>query len=416
MREKLLIIMDNLFQQIKGRGLYDYQKRLFQSNKKFKIVNKSRQVGISYALACWGLLNALLLDKTVLIVSPSERQSKHVMDYVREFLNYLKNDFEIRFQEETKLSYIFEGGGALYSLPNNPNTVRGFKADLIIIDEFAHFLNNTDKEMITAITPSISRGGEVIFVSTPFGTKNMFYEYWHNKKDYEHFTINYKDCPDLQINPDDFDDLTFQQEYNNQFLEDSDESEFPFDLIRQCINPDLIYEDLQKNKIYFAGADIGRTTDLTALVVFEKQQNKYVLRMVKTMKNTPYVEQEKYFTYLLRNYTFEQFMIDETGIGNMLAENLRRRFGFIQTITFNNENKQKMVTNLKLLMQKNRVMLPNDAIVINSIRMIKRKYTSTGYLKFESDRDSELGHGDVFWAMALALYNVEQEKAGFWIG
>ena len=408
--------MDNLFQQIKGRGLYDYQKRLFQSNKKFKIVNKSRQVGISYALACWGLLNALLLDKTVLIVSPSERQSKHVMDYVREFLNYLKNDFEIRFQEETKLSYIFKDGGALYSLPNNPNTVRGFKADLVIIDEFAHFLNNTDKEMITAITPSISRGGEVIFVSTPFGTKNMFYEYWHNKKDYEHFTINYKDCPDLQINPDDFDDLTFQQEYNNQFLEDSDESEFPFDLIRQCINPDLIYEDLQKNKIYLAGADIGRTTDLTALVVFEKQQNKYVLRMVKTMKNTPYVEQEKYFTYLLRNYTFEQFMIDETGIGNMLAENLRRRFGFIQTITFNNENKQKMVTNLKLLMQKNRVMLPNDAIVINSIRMIKRKYTPTGYLKFESDRDSELGHGDVFWAMALALYNAEQERAGFWIG
>ena len=127
-REKLLTIMDNLFRQLKGKGLYDYQKRLFQSNKRFKIVNKSRQVGISYALACYGLLNALLLDKIVLIVSPSERQSKHVMDYVREFLNHLKNDFNISFQEETKTSYIFTGGGALYSLPNNANTVRGFKA------------------------------------------------------------------------------------------------------------------------------------------------------------------------------------------------------------------------------------------------------------------------------------------------
>jgi len=400
--------MDNLFRQLKGKGLYPYQRKLFESNTKFKIVNKARQTGISYSLACYALLNALLLDKTALIVSPSERQSKHIMDYVREFLNHLKNDFDIRFQEETKLSYIFEEGGALYSLPNNPNTVRGFKADLIIIDEFAHFLNNTDKDMITAITPSISRGGELILVSTPFGTKNLFYKYWH-RDDYEHHLINYKDCPDLKINPSDFDDLTFQQEFNNQFIEDSEETEFPFDLIRDCIDLELTYQDLRKNKIYIGGADIGRHQDLTACAILEKYNDKFILRCLRILRQKPYREQEDYFTYLLSNYNFRTFNIDASGIGNNLVENLRGRFP-VTPVTFNNETKQRMVLTLKRIMEERRLSIPNDPLLINSIRMIRRKYTESNYLKFDSPRSDELGHADAFWALALALMNEGKKR------
>lgn len=410
-REKLLTIMDNLFQQLKGKRLYPYQKRLFQSNKRFKIVNKSRQVGISYALACYGLLNALLLDKIVLIVSPSERQSKHVMDYVREFLNHLKNDFNISFQEETKTSYIFTGGGAIYSFPNNSNAIRGYPADIIIIDEFAHFLNNTDKDIVTAITPSVVRNPscEVFYVSTPFGTKNLFYDYWHNRDDFEKILINYKDCPDLKINPDDFDTLTFQQEFNNQFIEDNEESEFPFELIKQCIDPELTYQDLRKDRVYIGGADIGRHQDLTACTVLEKNNDRFILRSLRILKQKPYREQEEYFTYLLSNYNFQSFNIDASGIGNNLAENLRGRFP-INPVTFSNETKQQMVLTLKRLMEDKRLVIPNDPILINSIRMIRRKYTESNYLKFDAPRDKELGHADAFWALALAVMNEGRKR------
>ena len=408
-RIKLITIMDNLFRQIKGKGLYPYQRKLLESDAKYKIVNKSRQVGISSCLACYGLLLALLKNKTVIIISPSERQSKHVMSYVREFLNVLRDDFIIECIEETKSSYIFKDGGAIYSLPNSPNTVRGFKADLIIIDEFAHFLNNTDKDIITAITPSISRGGELIIVSTPFGTKNLFYEYWHNRDDFEKHLINYRDCPDLKINPDDFDYLTFQQEFNNQFIEDNEESEFPFELIRQCIDPELTYQDLRKDRIYIGGADIGRHQDLTACVVLEKDNDKFILRHLRILRQKPYREQEEYFSYLLSNYNFQSFNIDASGIGNNLAENLRTKFP-ITPVIFNNENKQKMVLTLKRLMEEKRLIIPNDPILINSIRMIRRKYTTGNYLKFEAPHDRELGHADAFWALALALMNEGKER------
>jgi hypothetical protein len=48
--------------------------------------------------------------------------------------------------------------------------------------------------------------------------------------------------------------------------------------------------------------------------------------------------------------------------------------------------------------------LPNDPLLINNIRSIKRKFTSGGFLRFDSDRTGEIGHADLFWALALGVF------------
>jgi len=419
--------MDNLFHQTRGRGLYDYQKKLFQDNRKFKIVNKSRQIGISYSLACWGLLNALLLNKTVLIVSPSERQSKHIMDYTKEFLYCLQNDFNISLREETKTSYIFTDGGEIHSFPNNSNAIRGYPADIIIIDEFAHFLNKTDRDIVTAITPSVIRNPncEVFYVSTPFGDKNLFYEYWHNSnKDIARFKINWRECPDIQ--EDEILDMknvigedAFLQEYENQFLTDVEGQEFPMELIQSCVDPEIqLYSDpaqaFQHGEKYVGGVDIGRRHDFTAIITLHKQDDKYVVNFKQTFKNKPYSEQTNILRYILNRGYFEYFTVDETGIGSEMAETLRHEY-HVNTVSFTNENKQEMVMNLKKMMQNKKIVLPDDTQIINSIRSIQRIYTSNNYLRFDSPRTEELGHADVFWSLALAVYPLRKKhgRRGF---
>jgi phage FluMu gp28-like protein len=380
------------------------------------IINKSRQTGISFIVAAIALLKAIE-GKTELIISPSLRQSKHMMDYIYYFLNKLKmvtTDLEQNIKEETKTSIIFSSGGAIHSLPNSANTIRGFQADDIYIDEFAHFTCGTDREVIEAITPSIVRGGNIRYISTPFGNQNLFYEYWQ-KPGIPKMLINWRECPDLTkekitqiqntIGVD-----AFNQEFENQFLSDIEGQEFPYQLITSCIDHELEYiTDLDKNREYMGGADIGRKQDLTAIAVWEKTQDKYILRFKKILRDTPYKDQLDVINHLLNNYKFTKFYLDESGIGNMLAEEVYRKHP-ITRVTFNNENKQEMVGNFKRLMQENKIQYPNDPLIVDNIRAIKRVYTPSNYLKFESDHDTQIGHADLFWGMALGLYGESNKR------
>jgi phage FluMu gp28-like protein len=409
--EQLLQISDKLI-----GGLYPYQKQLLSNTHREIIVNKSRQIGISYIIACWALLQSIFNEKNELIISPSLRQSKHMMEYIYQHLNKLRNDFKIELREETKTSLIFTQGGQIHSLPNSANTIRGFQADDVYIDEFAHFTNGTDKEIIEALAPSLSRGGNIRYISTPFGDQNIFYKYWHNRPEQNRILINYRECPDMtKDNLDKLRDIlgsddAWNQEMENMFLSDMEGQEFPTTLIQSCINPDLHYTELLNDREYIAGADIGREHDLTAVIILEKIDNVYKTVYKKTMKQTPYNEQLNFFNHLLGNYHFGNFVMDESGIGNMLAEELSRRHK-IERVTFNNENKQQIVGNLKKLMQDRRLEFVDDPQLVNSIRAIRRIYTPSNYLRFDSCRDGEIGHADLFWALALA---VKENLSGFY--
>jgi len=420
----LIDITRNLF-TADHKTLYPYQEQFLQAqatSKKF-IVNKARQIGMSYANAAWNLVTSVNNNEINLIVSPSIRQSMHFMDYITYFLTIYRDYCTIKTLKETETQITFEGGGEVYSLPNNPNTVRGFRAHRITVDEMAHFLNGTDKAMMTAILPSISRGGAVTLMSTPFGESNVFHDVWVKEQvysDYTRFLVNWTECPDLnkaeierakRVDP-----SYYAQEFNNQFLGEVDQAEFPFPLIESCIDMELAYEDLRHDRIYKIGVDIGRRHDLTAIAIFEDISGVNILRSVETYFDKKYDWQFGRLRDLLNTYTVSSLRIDATGIGNNMAENLRDEYEAVRPIIFDHELKQQMVFSLKEQMHDGRVRFPNDARVINNIRSIQRQYSAAGYLKFDSPRSSELGHADLFWAIALALLVEKTGTADFFIG
>lgn len=240
-------IMNDWFQctpSIK-KGLYAYQEKVIRALQEGENVwiNKSRQTGLSTLMACYALMRALAGD-VVVIASPSLKQSKNVMDYVRTFLLTLRSaGHDPAAYEETKTSILYVNGGALHSVPNSASTVRGLAAPggLIVFDEFAHFLNGTDKEMMQAVIPMISRGnGQVVYMSTPFGEQGEYYRIGKEDEGVRKIVINYRECPDLNVERvrARLDEVTFAQEYDNQFIGEVD-SYFPYTLLEPCINNDL---------------------------------------------------------------------------------------------------------------------------------------------------------------------------------
>lgn len=415
-------LFDKWFERTIGRTLYPYQTVLLESHGNVNAVNKSRQTGISTFMAAYGLYKALL-GKNVLIVSPSDRQSKHVMDIVQKFLSSIRPLMEsinipIELKEEMKTSLQFAHGGEVRSLPNSANTVRGFTADIIILDEFAHFLAGTDSEIMEAIAPSLSRGGELWMVSTPYGERGLFHKYvTSNDSSVTKSTINWRECPDLQeenirrLCPD---PLVFAQEYDNKFLSNI-ETEFPWQLLMDNTDSELVYQNPLRDSMVTLGVDVGRKVDQTAIVGIKNESGKKRVVYKSVMSGAEYETQQSFIQSLMDTCQLSRVNIDESGIGNMLCEQLRKHNPHLVTgFTFTSELKEKLVINLKMLLVNKRVVLPDDPQLLQSLHAIKRQRSTGGYIRFDADRTEETGHSDTAWALMLSCLEENTSEFGFY--
>jgi phage FluMu gp28-like protein len=237
----------------------------------------------------------------------------------------------------------------------------------------------------------------------------------------------------------------FQQEYELKSIDES-VAYFPMSLINQCtfdtlrglshieegdeygdnpifldpIYPDVdlrIYDSVEElshavakgivSKRLFAVFAIGRNEDCSEIVVVEEIPEKgylQILRLMISMKNVEFKSQFDAVVNLFGRTPILKMKIDYTGMGRNLGEDLERRYhSRIQNVTFNNENKSEMATNLKLRMEDQAIAYPNDRKLIRQVHSIKRKVTENANVKFDVDpSEKRMHHGDKFWALALA--------------
>ncbi|MFZ5985527.1 MAG: terminase large subunit domain-containing protein [Bacillota bacterium] len=420
-----------------GKKPYKYQidflEKVYQNSR--VVVVKSRRIGITYAAAVFSFVMAVIYGKKILSIFPSLRQTIKFMEYIEVmWLNTNANvEFEKGFEvRNTKTELAFSNGGEIIALPNNPETVRGFGADWVIIDEAAHFQNIN--EIWNSVLPSISRGGNIVLISTPRGASGLFYEKY-NSDDYEKLNIQWMDCPDFEnkvieeIKSDLPEDI-FQQEYSCCFLQDED-SYFPFSLTTPCIGEteNLRVEYSDKYSISY-GIDIGRKRDLTAIIgvmridcVNEKDcinkllrkdkesESKFYVVHNEVLKKTEYEKQLAYISSLIEKTSPKQVLIDQTGIGSMMAEILLKKYGNgrITPITFTMGNKNDMMVWLRKSFENRDIIIPNDDNLLNSLRSIKRENTATG-IKYDINRNDSIGHADESIALAMALYSFKKKS------
>ena len=245
--------LDSLCHKLRGRGLYDYQKELYNLIEKnqFVCLCKSRQVGVSYFIAGFCLFKAMQ-GKTCIIVSASDRQSRNIMVHIDSWYAGLAEDFpdiKNKISEHNKSEILFTNQGRILALPNSAPTIRTYCAQYVFADEVSFFLDGSDVEIMNAVLPMISRGGTLVLSSTPFGGSGLFYDVYHNVEnkypDYARKFISYEQCPDLLPHIDsirrNMDSLSFEQEYMGIFHSDLT-CYLSLELIKSAINPELQFE------------------------------------------------------------------------------------------------------------------------------------------------------------------------------
>ncbi len=156
------------------------------------MVLTARQVGKSEVAATIALRTALLQPKAlVLLLNPSERQSKELMRKVQHFYASLGQPLSTG-KAPMVLEMHLSNGSRIIALPESERTIRGFSGvSLLVVDEASRVAD----ELYYAVRPMLSTSrGKLIALSTPFGKRGWFWEEWDSRRRWVRTKVLAEEC------------------------------------------------------------------------------------------------------------------------------------------------------------------------------------------------------------------------------
>ena len=391
-----------------------YQQRWVADTSRFKIWLKSRQIGGSLGTAFEAVASCVDKPNTDWVVlSAGQRQSEEWMLKGNRVARVVSDAMDLPKPDCRTSEVRFPNGSRILALPANPDTVRGYSANLVL-DEFA-FHERPDR-IYEAIYPAISnplRGElKLRIISTPAGRNSKFFEIWNKSEELNfvrhkttiHSAIEEGLPMDIEALKTGLDDPeAWEQEYECEFV-DATNVLLPYTLIDECVSDEATQdcEEESGGAVRFVGIDIGRKHDLTVAWTLEKVGDVMWTREVLVLRNTPYHLQEELLSDRINRATHAA--IDSTGIGNAISESLAKRFAFkLEECTFTQGLKAKIFPGLRRAFQERGLRVPRDRAIREDLHSVNELTTTGGNKQYRAVRRSD-GHADRCTALALANY------------
>lgn len=405
--------------------LYGYQKNWLQDDSRFKIGMFARQTGKTFTTTLELVDNCFEAEarggrERWVILSRGERQAKeaieegvkkHCQAYsigIKEIEGEFKSESGERY---TMLDVLLPGGSRITALPANPDTARGFSAN-VFLDEFAFHADS--RKIWTALFPVISNGWKLRVTSTPNGKGNKFYELMTDKKLEgvwsRHFVDIYQavagglprdiDAMRLALNDED----AWNQEFELKWLDEAS-AWLSYELI-DAVEHDLAgISEHYTGGPCFVGVDIGLRNDLFVVWVLEQIGDVYWTREIITRKRAKFAEQDAVLDDVFQRYRVLRACMDQTGMGEKPVEDAQARYGAsrVEGVIFTGPTKLTLATRGKQAFEDRLLRIPRGSSELRSDLHKLQKVTSpTGAPRFVAESDSA-GHADRTWACFLAI-------------
>ncbi|WP_296639174.1 terminase large subunit domain-containing protein [Roseinatronobacter sp.] len=418
-------------------NFHPYQRDWIADESRFKIGMFSRQTGKTFSTGgecADDCFKAWIEDRRArwVILSRGERQAAEMMTEVikpftkgfYEVYNTLLKGGEPRFEEGEfrapqekgpdavykSLEVKFPNGSRITALPANPDTARGFSAN-VILDEFAFHAKS--REIWAALFPVISKSGlRLRVISTPNGKGNKFYELmtaedsvWsrHIVDIYEAVRQGLdRDIDALRRGMADED--AWAQEYELKWLDEAT-AWLSYDLINANEHPAAGMPSMYQGGPCFVGVDIAARNDLFVIWVLEQVGDVLWTREVIARRRVSFAEQDQLLAEVMKRYRVVRCAMDQTGMGEKPVEDAKRRHGAgrVEGVLFSNAIKLDLATALKEKMEERRARIPAGDVVLRAdLHAIQSQVGITGTRRLVADGDTD-GHADRFWAAALAV-------------
>lgn len=403
--------------------LYPYQQRWLADQSAFKVGMFARQTGKTFTTTLEIVLDCLKAEvdeKRVrwVILSRGERQAREAMDEgIKRHLTALQAAFEYLEVDylgsiQTKaLEVTLPHGSRITALPANPDTARGFSAN-VFLDEFAFHADS--RKIWQALFPVTSAGWKLRVVSTPNGKGNKFYELmtdsapdnpWSRHAVDIHQAIADglpRDAEKLRRGLNDADG--WSQEYELHWLDEAT-AWLDYELIN------AVEDETAGNEQGFAGGptyignDIARKNDLWVAWVWERVGDVLWTREIVTLKRKSFREQDTVLDSLVARYHPVRICIDQTGMGEKPVEDAQRRYGSmrVEGVMFTADAKQHMANLAKQAFEDRKVRIPlGDPLLRADLHSLRKVVTPLGKIRFDVEGGD--GHADRAWSAFLGIY------------
>jgi len=426
-----------------------YQVRWIEDDSQLKLIEKSRQIGMTWATGyrCVEQVSMAAALHDIWVSSRDALQAKLFIDDCRGWAKILHTaarylgEQVVDQDKHNAFVLSFANSHAINSLSSNPNAQAG-KRGTRVLDEFA--LHPDPRQLYAIALPGITWGGQLEIISTHRGSQNLFAElveeakHGENSKGISLHTVTLQDAleegflyklqlklsesdPRLQMDEGDYESHVRAQCVD----EESWLQEFcciPSDDATAFITAEMIagatyrypesqnwqktvHELADSDRDLYLGVDVGRDHDLTVMWLCAKEGDVYHTRHLVEIKGEKFSAQEAVLYELLGLPRLRRCCIDASGIGRQFAERAQERFGpyKVEAVTFSLPVKEELAWPVRSAFEDKSVRIPPGKKIEADLRAIRREYTASGNVRFAADRGPN-GHADRFWALALCLH------------
>jgi phage FluMu gp28-like protein len=274
----------------------------------------------------------------------------------------------------------------------NTEALAGLHADdmLLVVDE-ASFIPNLEDGWLNSIRPTLTDyKGRALFLSTPKG-KNYFYSLFQKggEADWSAFKFTTYDNP--YIDKSEIDEArnqlpsaVFEQEYMANAMENAS-NPFGSEHIRTCVKP------LSNLPSLYYGIDLAKSHDWTVIIGLD--QNGHVCKFDRFQKDWKSTRE-----HILTLDRSRPVMIDSTGVGDAITEDLQRDFSAMHGFKYTSTSKQQIMELLASSIHKQEIGFP-DGKIVDELNVFEYVFTSTG-VRYNAPSGF---HDDCVNALALAV-------------
>ena len=360
------------------------QQGILDNSSRFRVILCGRRFGKS-ELSQIEIISEALRGNQVAYITPTYKLAKTFFERLTQFIPFENNKSDLIINFPT-------GGTVEFFTGERLDNLRGRKFHFVVIDE-ASFIPNLEDGWLNSIRPTLTDyKGRALFLSTPRG-KNYFYQLYNKGKsgetDWTSFKFTTYDNP--YIDKGEIDDArkqlpeaVFEQEYMANPMENA-ANPFGTNFISSCT------KEMSKLPPMYFGIDLAKSYDWTVIIGLDfNGQVAYFERFQKDWKQTKE-------TILTLDRT-KPVMIDSTGVGDAITEDLQRHFQTMHGFKYTSQSKQQLMELLASSIHKGEVSFPSGTIK-DELDVFEYVYSTNG-VKYNAPSGY---HDDCVNALALAL-------------
>jgi len=286
---------------------------------------------------------------------------------------------------------------------DNPDSLRSQGVKVLWVDEGAQI---AEEAWTLALRPALmDEKGVAFFTGTPRG-HNWYFKLWTrgqdpSQNDYRSWSFPsgsnpYLDPAEIVSFARDMPDLAYRQEVMAEFLEDVGSVFRGVDrIVKGTLQPP------DPSKQYVMGSDLAKHYDFTVMIVLDTDGH---LCAFDRFSQLDWVFQRKHIVQLSQLYN-ARLLIDSTGVGDPVCDELQRENVRVDGYKFTNATKKDLIENLSMIIENQRITIPQIPELINELKLYGYKTSASGNIQYGAP---EGYHDDCVTALALAAWQLKR--------